>query len=164
MRFHVGPLVMTVRVEAEMPCKASGEPVWGLIDLDAGLIRLWAGMNGPMRLNTLLHELAHGWRYIIGMSDEREQAAGWRRESLARVWAVYAQQAITDLDAQGGVAALAALTPEGDAASVGRGVAALTAQSAGGGGVTAERGRRRRVRCQRCKRKRYRGRLARGRG
>ena len=161
MRFHVGPLVMTVRVVADMPRGASGEAAAGVIDLDAGEVRLWSGSSGPLRLHVLLHELAHGWRYVLGVSDEAEQAAGWRSESMANVWAMYAQQAITDLEEQGGVGALAAMTPEGDAAGVGGGHPALTARAAGGGGVTVGRVRRRRVRCPRCKRKRYRGKLAR---
>ena len=159
MRFRVGPLVMMVRVVADMPRGALGEAAAGVIDLDAGEVLLWAGSSGPLRLHVLLHELAHGWRYVLGVGDDAERAAGWRSESMANVWAMYAQQAITDLEEQGGVAAL---TAEGDAgvdAGAGGG-----GDGADAGGLRVGRGWRRGVRCQRCKRKRYRGRLARQRG
>lgn len=102
MRFRVGPFEYALRIVADRPV-LDGRGVDGLIDYEAETISIYHGVRGRRRLNVLLHELGHAWDYHFAPGTDAEASANHK--------AAYAQQALHDLDEQGGVAALEALLP-----------------------------------------------------
>ena len=102
MTFRVGPFDYVVKVVATAP-RMDGVPCDGIIEFDEERIQLYAKTRGKRRLNVLLHELAHAWRYHFpAPCDEESQC-----DFLANL----AQSAMQDLLRQGGIEALEAMQP-----------------------------------------------------
>ena len=106
MQFRVGALSYDLIITDHRPISPDGHECDGLADLDQQLISIFTGVRGQRRLNVLLHELRHAWRYHFGAGEAHGE------ETDCDLSAHYAQQAMADLENQGGLYALDGLVSE----------------------------------------------------
>jgi len=106
MRFRVGPYVYRVRVTEEpLVDQRTGETLLGEAVFHSKELLVSGAVQPTSRLEVLLHELKHAWLFHFPPPANEEQHCSF--------FAAVSEQAMLDLAEQGGVEALARLSPSG---------------------------------------------------
>ena len=111
---QVGPWRVEVRVVAERP-RVQGKPCDAAIFWDVQRVSIWSRITGRRRMNLLWHELWHLKRHHLGISADSEIDC--------KVSSAFVEDVQSQLDDQGGRAAVLALQPVDLLASAGRSTA-----------------------------------------
>lgn len=105
MRFKIGSWRYRCAIAMERIFGEDGRELAGRCDWKHGLIEISPNIPLAKRLDVLLHELRHAWQFHLGRPITDEDDAN--NASSFTAWAM------TELERQGGVAALMRMTPAG---------------------------------------------------
>lgn len=101
MRFHVGPLLVTVKLSTHPLYDDAGDELLGLCDFNKRLVLLSPVCPAKQRPAVIFHELRHAWCFYCGRPNGDEADADH--------YALMTDSILCDLERQGGRAALIAL-------------------------------------------------------
>jgi len=83
--FNVGPWIYTLRIVRKL-VNDRNEPILGRCDLDSMIIYVAADVSPQARLNVVLHELRHAWRYHFPAPRTDEEEADFSATICAQAY------------------------------------------------------------------------------